>query len=276
MAISDEFRQIEAEVTQLRPLLVRLSEETKADYLCLANAFNDWATVCRRYEGSIQAYQELNGRMAKAFEGKSAGEIVKFEESQTQFLQITGEVTIDICCFYIFAVIARRALESLMLRISRKHVPDLEEQFAREFEVPQRWFEQHVVFYRDCFIEHSQSLPRANTVGYSPQGAQLGHMRQKGLMMPDVEQLGKWREELKGQFPELGAVAGWNAYDWICDNLERLPDEYLRKAKQMIRRVGNLSDPPEKIMPRLAEMFAAFVRFIRLKTDLHFTASSGI
>jgi hypothetical protein len=265
MALIDCFEQVEAEIRRLANPMAQLSEEAEADYLLLANALRDWQIVCRRYERNFRRFREVSDAMSRAFEGSKQGTIVRFEESQTHFLELSGELTIDICCFYIFAQIARRACCGLIARLSRKRSRELEKEFKVEFESQLKWFDEHVKFYRDTFIEHPKSIPRANALGCSQEGARLGHTTGKGLNLSDVETLGQWREELKTQFPELGATAGWRAYDWICDNLEKLPEVYRDKARRMIKRVGTVSDSPEDIAPRVAKMFVDIMHFLRLR-----------
>jgi hypothetical protein len=67
------------------------------------------------------------------------------------------ELIVDIRSFYIFARIPDRIAEASIRRLAREYSKALEEEFYRLFRNDLDWFNHHVTFYRDDFVEHPKT-----------------------------------------------------------------------------------------------------------------------
>ncbi len=264
MDLLHHFSQLETELKLLWPVVSSLPPRTQVDVRCFTNAIQDWRLVCRRYDRECLEYRAV---VQELFQPASsgAGPTARHENkhAKDRFHLLHEELPVDIRSFYIFAQIAYRAIHDLIKRLSRHSASDLVQEFGRRFHTECKWFEAHVRFYRNSFVEHAQSAARVRGLGSSTSGLCLTGLTGLGLAKGNDARLEALQRKLRETLPEYAALTGMDAYDWMCRNLEKIPKTHRPDAETLMLSVGRESGDLDEIASRTTAMFAGFLAFLR-------------
>lgn len=268
MALLDHFSQLEIELKLLWPLVSSLPGKTHIDVRCFTNAIQDWRLVCRRYDRECLEYRTV---VRELFQSplSDVGLTAPSEnkEAQSRLLLLHQELPVDIRSFYIFAQIAYRAVCGLVRRLSRHNrhkVPDLCRQFNGRFDSECKWFEAHVRFYRDSFVEHPLSATEVRGLASSASGLYITGLTSVGLTQGNDVALEALQRDLSGTLPEFVALKGMDAYGWLCRNLDKIPKSHRPHAETLMLSVGRESGELDEIASRTTAMFVGFLAFLRV------------
>jgi hypothetical protein len=95
----------------------------------------------------------------------------------------------------------------------------------------------------------------------SSRGVQVVGLTGRGLTSEDLKWLAALQEDLKTKLPEFAALKGCDAYRWMASNLEKFPEEYHKRARNMTLKVGGESGTLSEIASRTTTMYAGMLSF---------------
>lgn len=264
MGLVEHFSQLETELKLLWTVVSNFPPRMQTDVRCFANAIQDWRLVCRRYDRECLEYRAVVHELfhpALSVAGPTAPHGNK--EAEDRFHLLLEELPVDIRSFYIFGQIAYRTVLDLVKRLSRHSAPDLQQQFDSRFDSEHKWFEAHVGFYRNSFVEHPRSAARVRGLGSSASGLRITGLTGAGLTQGNDVALEALQRKLRETLPDFAAVGGMDAYDWMCGNLEKIPQSHRPDAETLMLSVGRESGELDEIASRTTAMFARFLAFLR-------------
>jgi len=249
-------------------------------YLKFVDSLSDWRVVCQKYDGDYREYSEARSLLQPLLVTETGRDLTPEEEKIADRQQaILPHLRFDIRCFYIFAKIAYVAFFGLLTgmaedkssdwkqarrfakRIRRTDANALLKEFERQFHDDVEWFLHHVNFYRDDCIEHPAGLPRFPGLITSGMGAQIAGLTGRGLSGADEALLIKIQDGLKDSFPDFAETAGYERYEWVVKNKEKVPENQRDEVNQMVRGVGLQTPPLAETATKVASTLTGFLSF---------------
>jgi hypothetical protein len=266
--LNTEFAEIEKVLYQLRSgLRAPPTQDLRTRRLLrLDESIADLRIAWERYEsdfaGYSQSWEEISGRVKWAEGSSQPLPLSSIERTVLQGFIWTGPLlAFDIRCIYIFAKISFVAFMGLVKTISRAANPALLVDFENTHQRDIDWFRAHVSNYRNEFVEHPSSPSPLAGLSWSPEtGAKIA-----GFKVSPNEEDRKWLDLLGKQmgqeFPQDGDHYNMHRYEWLCQNLHRIPQEHTERAKQLVLRVGTDSGDIEGITRQSVTMLTRFAVF---------------
>jgi hypothetical protein len=248
-----------------------------ARYLRFTDALEDWHCVCNRLDTHFHEWAEIEVYIRQS---RIPNEVL------VRWRQTTANLRLDIRSFYVFAKIPFIAFSATLFamsgvsshswhsatnvlkRLKRDDAPTLFRDFNAKFAQDLRWFQDLVNFYRNDFVEHpiSPFVPTGLSLS-SSEGARLSGLTGRGVTEEDEILIAQIESSGTEAFPILPALPDIHShrlilrYFNVCKNLDKIPEQYRRRAYEMIRRVGLESGELEPLTMRLCEMYAGFISY---------------
>ncbi len=249
-------------------------------YWSYVESLFDLQIACQRYDADHEEFVRRHVFLAPARSvGAARGLTAEEAESLQRYFELIPKLRFDIRCVYVFAKICVvtfsgllfemagetsqdwRQLRRFLKRIRKSDVPPLLQKFNQRFGKQLDWFNGQVNLYRDDFIEHPVATPLMPGVVSSAAGHRLTGLTGTGLSEGDMSLLEQVQGALKDPYPELSGKRPSDVYDWICQNLEKVPPNCRPELENMIRRVGLESGDLDQIVDKTSKLFAGFLEF---------------
>jgi hypothetical protein len=249
-------------------------------YFSFVESLFDLKTACQRYDAD---HQEFVLRQARLNPLRSAGPARQLTAEEAEcfdrYFELHPKLRFDIRCVYVFSKICMitfsgllfetagetsqdwKQLHRFLKRISKPNAPPLLQQFYQRFGTQLDWFNAQVNLYRDDFIEHPVATPLMPGLVSTTTGPRLTGLSGTGLSPSDVTLLDHLQNELRDIYPDLVRLSGFDRYEWVCQNLEKVPSKRRCDVENMIRRVGLESGDLNHIAAKTSNLFAGFLIF---------------
>lgn len=276
------FSVIQNAIHQVGPVVLPIPAQdlVMRRFCCFIESLFDLKTSWQRYDADHRQHSAYHEELTRVF--GSDGPITatpEKEEQARQYVAMLPKLRFDIRCIYVFAKIACITFAGLlfvmagessqkwkqmgrfMKRIKEPDAPDLLKQFNERFLGQLEWFDAQVNLYRNDFIEHTVATPLTSGLVTSETGVHVTGLTGTGLSEKDTKFIEELQAELGDRFPEFATKTGFDRYDWICQNLEKIPENRTAAAEDMIRRVGLESGDLTHLAEKMSAMFGGFVLF---------------